>query len=245
MPAGLPFEIPIDFGGWEPADGFAELEGTALAWVEDHPSDGVGLLIWQFRGKPRLEAMLRALLEVVQQAEDAAWQVLTERWLDNAIGAQLDAIGTIVDLARAGWLDDTYRALLRAQVRVLRSRGRWSDLLGILELLGVTLSLVRTSEPGMAAIRIVLGEPLDGAIDGAVLFRLLAGGTSSDSRNQRGAKAAGVRLTFEWPTSDVDMSFTLADAVPVTDAARGCGDSVAGAVGGTFASVLASTAEET
>lgn len=247
MPAGLPFDVPIDFGDYTPLEGFAELDGTELAWVESHADDGVGLLIWQFRGKPRLEAMLRALLTGVQDAENAVWAVLTERWLDNAEGVQLDRIGTIVDFARAGFEDEVYRTLLRAQILVLRSRARRQDLLRILEVVGVTISLVAISQSGIAAMRIVVGEPFAGAIDGADVFRLLAGSTSTSSRNrnQRGAKAAGVRLTFEWPTAAVDESFTLADTTPAADSARGAGDAVAGGVGGYLASVLASTTTET
>lgn len=243
MPAGLPFDVYIDFGDYRPLEGYAELEGTSLSWIEDHGELGVGLLIWQFREKPRLEAMLRALLVGAQVTEDVVWQVLTERSLDTAVGVQLDRIGDLVDFPRAGFEDDAYRALLRAQVLVLKSQGRWSDLAAILEVVGVTLSLARFSEPGIAAIQIDLGEPFTGALDGDDVFRLLAGttATSSSKRNQRGAKPACVRLILTWPTVDVDETFVLADTTPAADAARGCGDAVADAVGGYLATTLAST----
>lgn len=241
MPAGLPFDVPIDFGDYAPLEGFAELEGTSLAWVEDHGEDGVGLLIWQFRGKPRLEALLRGLLRGVQDAENGVWQVLTERWLDNAIGAQLDGIGRIVDFARAGWDDDTYRQLLRAQILVLRSRSRWQDLAAVLEAVGVTTAAF--SEPGIAAIRIVLASPLDGAINGDDVFTLLAGSTrtSSSKRNQRGAKAAGVRLVLEWPIAAVDESFTYGGEPTESASPLGYGSSNDPADGGYYATVRAST----
>lgn len=243
MPVELPLDVPIDFGAYTPFEGLDALEGTELAWIASHADEGAALLIWQFRGKPRLEALLRALLRHVQVAENDTWAVLTERWLDNAEGVQLDGIGKIVDLARAGWEDETYRALLRAQILVLRSRGRWRDLLRIMDVVGVTLSLTRISEPGTAAIRIALGEPLLGPITGADVFQLLAGATSTSSRNrnQRGAKAACVRLVLEWPMSSVDESFTYGTTPTVAASLLGYGSANDPAGGGAYATVRAST----
>jgi hypothetical protein len=229
FPTTFPFAFPG--GAYEPIAGYETIAGTSLAWVPDHGDLGVELLLWQFRDKPRLEALLRGLLDGVQDLDDGVWAVMTERWLDTAIGEQLDGLGQIVDLARTGWADETYRALLRAQVLVLRSSGTWRDLLGILDVLGLTLTLVRTAEPGIATFQIAIGEPLDRDIAADDVYRLL-----------ERAKPAGVRFTFIYPTTSIATSFTLAsnDAVEASDA-LGLGDAVAAGVGGYLAGLLATT----
>ena len=85
--------------------------------VEDHCADGLELLLSQFQNKPRLAGVLCALLESVQEAEDAAWQLLTERDLDSAVGAQLDQLGRLVGEERQGRTDDQYRPFVRGSLR--------------------------------------------------------------------------------------------------------------------------------
>lgn len=69
-----------------------------------------GLIAWehftaQFANSPRLESLVRALYQPMQMSQDAVRQLLDERWLDTAVGAQLDGIGQIVGQSRE--IDDT------------------------------------------------------------------------------------------------------------------------------------------
>ena len=207
------------------------LEGTDLAQVLDHCEDGKALLIGQFR-KPRIEAMACAMLDSVQQLDDAIWQVLVGRSLDAAVGVQLDMIGWFVDLPRRGWTDDAYRLLLGAQILTLRSDGSWPALLGILEVLAVTMTLVRAYDDPPAAGRVVLGEPLDAAITATDVMGFL-------SR----AKLGGVRLVMEYPVEAIAATFTLSDSDDgtVIDVVLGLGDTDDPGVGGALAGVIASS----
>lgn len=211
-----------------PVAGFSTITGAEpLAWQGDLAGDGVGLLLAQFQ-KPNIETLLRALSVAAQDIENAAWAVLTERWLTNALGAQLDRIGGLLDLARAGWDDDTYRGLLLTQVLVLRSSGTWPDLFGVLSALGLTLSLVTHTEHYPAAMLVVLSEVP--SIDGEYVFRLLDA-----------SRPAGVRLVLEVPMSALADALTFADADdPTADAARGWATDD-GATGGVLAADYASS----
>lgn len=228
LPATFPW-----FSGYVPPDGLATIEGTDLAWIDSHGDAGVALLLSQFRDKPKIEALLRAFLDGMQDLENAIYQVLTERWIDTAVGAQLDELGGILDLPRTGWGDETYRIMLRAQVRVLRSSGTWPDLLGILDVIGVPLSATSVSDSGMAEARVVLGDYLSGDIEALDAFGLL-----------ERARPGGVRLTLEYPTTASATSFRFGDAAtyPTSDSLRGLGDagdsSVGGRLGGVWASSL-------
>lgn len=229
LPYELPFELP---GGdeYEPIAGWSSIPGTSLAWLESYCEEGKNLLLSQFREKPILEAVLCALSDGVQEIENASWQVLTERWLDTAVGAQLDGIGRLVELARYGWDDETYRAFLRAQILVLRSEGTWPDLFGILAALELDLAEVTFAESYPAAFRIDLGQPLVG-FDGGDVFALL-----------ERARSTAVRLSLVFPTTGTDGVFTLAESTALElDAGRGCGDATGADIGGELAALLATT----
>jgi hypothetical protein len=209
-----PITLPFEFGDWTPPPALAAIAGTPLAWESSVGDDGVELLISQFRDKPRIGAFLRGLLAAVQDLEDATWSVLIGIWLDTAEGVTLDELGVIVNLPRAGWGDDTYRLYLKAQVLVLRSDGSWPALVAILSAIGITLSVTSIDEPGMAEMRVTLGELLDGDVLPADVNALLVA-----------AKPGGVRFRLEYPTAALTDAFTFASGdVDETDAARGFAD---------------------
>ncbi len=229
MSCSFPLTFPFTLGGcgYRPPDELLALEGTELAWIASHCADGKSLLLAQFRGKPRLEAVLCALLRGVQELDDATWQVLTETWLDTAVGVQLETLGDIVDLPRRGWSDEVYRTLLRAQVLVLRSSGTWPELLRVLEVIGVTLTVTRVSEPYPAAAVVALGEPFGVSITSADAFGLLDR-----------ARPGGVRFDLEFPMAAAAASFTWADGdVEQAEVARGWPSDDTATDGGLWADV--------
>lgn len=72
--------------------------------TQDH-----ALIAWQhwpaqFNDGSRIEAVVRALAKPLNSGQAATLQLLEERWLDTAVGAQLDGIGDIVGLPRV--IDD-------------------------------------------------------------------------------------------------------------------------------------------
>lgn len=234
LPFFLPTTLP-DGDDYAPIAGLEVIDGTALAWLESHCEESKSLLISQFR-KPRIEAFLCALMDGVegeggglQEVENALWALLTERWLDTAVGAQLDMIGRIVDLPRAGWLDPVYRVLLGAWILVTGSTGTWPDLVAILDALGIEIALVTLAEPGPATLRIVLGAPVE-TIDAGLVFAFL-----------RRAKSAAYRFELFFPVVDVASTFTLGDAADALelDDALGFGDATGADVGGYLAGALA------
>lgn len=69
-----------------------------------------GLIAWQhwtaqFANSARLESIVRALYPPMQMSQEALRQLLEERWLDTAVGEQLDGIGQIVGQSRE--IDET------------------------------------------------------------------------------------------------------------------------------------------
>jgi len=77
----------------------------------------------QFQASPKVLALLEAIvgpLDVVNATTD---EFKTERWIDTAIGKQLDGCGYIVGELRAGRDDDEYRKAIRFRVFVNISEG--------------------------------------------------------------------------------------------------------------------------
>lgn len=232
MTVRFPAPLPLDFGGFQPLPSYPSIPGTSLAWIESHCDEGLALLLSQFRGKPRIEALLCKLLDGVQDVEDVGWQLLTERWLATAIGAQLDRLGKIVDLARHGWDDETYRALLRAQILVLRSEGTWPSVSAVLIAIGLDASEIDVGEVYPAAITIDLGQVAP--IDERQIFDFI-----------ERARSGAIRLSLIAPTVPIAESFTFADLATVeVDADRGLGDGAGANVGGYLADGMASSTED-
>lgn len=57
------------------------------------------------------------------ELEDVFFELLENRWLDTAEGAQLDILGEILDLDRYGRDDESYRTLLNLKVEINTSSG--------------------------------------------------------------------------------------------------------------------------
>lgn len=201
-------------------------EPGGLEYVDDHCEDAKSKLLSQYQGKPRIEALLCALVDQIQEVEAATWQLIDLRTLNNAEGAQLKGIGDILGEKQGSFDQETYRALLRAKVRVLRSKGAFDDVVEVLFLLQGSETGVTVFERFPAAFEIATVNPLSASI-GELSRRFL-----------RAAKAAGVRLQFLWSEYAPANSFTFSDTDAVmTDSARGLGDVTDPATGGRLVSV--------
>ena len=84
---------------------------------------GVSRLIHQWQDKPVVVALLTSFLLSVQQIEDTYDQLLNERGIDTAIGAQLDVLGLIVGELRDNRLDEPYRSAIKLRIAINNSDG--------------------------------------------------------------------------------------------------------------------------
>jgi hypothetical protein len=91
-------------------------------------TEAIDRLAGQFQQSPKIKGMLEAVvgpLDAVLVDIDA---LKNERWIDTAIGVQLDNCGEIVGEKRLGRDDDAYRAAIRFRVFVNISNGTPSDM---------------------------------------------------------------------------------------------------------------------
>jgi hypothetical protein len=99
----------------------------------DYSGQARSRLIEQFKNKPNLQLLLDSFIESFQELEYVYGDLYTERWLDEAVGAQLDGLGDIVGPDREGRDDDIYRELIRIFTSVNMSSGEWEILLTIVK----------------------------------------------------------------------------------------------------------------
>jgi hypothetical protein len=81
------------------------------------------------------EKFVATLATPFQSLESALQQLLTERSIDTAVGAQLDVIGRIVGEPRNGLDDDTYRRHCRARISANSSDGTIENVITVTDLI--------------------------------------------------------------------------------------------------------------
>lgn len=221
----MPHSFPHSFG-YDPS--MSSVAGTPLALDLTHVERAQGRLLTQFKGKPRIEGVVRALVRQVLHLEVAAWQLLVERMLTTAAGSVLDRLGELVGVSRTpGADDDRHRRRIGVEISVLRSRGTAGDLVGIARLFsGETAIEVDQRLPCEAAMVLGFEQPGEEAFE---LARLITR-----------AKPAGHRVVTEYlvqpPAETLSFSSALSTWEPNNDA-TGFGWSADATLGGNLAGV--------
>ena len=95
----------------------------------DYQALAISRLTGQFENSPKLRSLVAAIVSALGDLEIASDAVKSQRWIDIAIGKQLDGLGTIVLEARQGRDDETYRRALKYRIFVNTSNGTPGDLI--------------------------------------------------------------------------------------------------------------------
>lgn len=189
--------------------------------VLDHADRALSRLPTFLRGKPQLEALVRAIAAQYQAAEDGLWSLVDARAVDGAAGAQLDVLGALVGTARGPLDDADYKIRIRVQIRINRSAGRGDDVLQILRLaLGTATNRLVLRELPPASFEAQVFGALDEAVAGALVSIL------------RRARSSAVRGELVWSTVDDAATFTFDGAAP----GSGFGTTADATLGGQLAS---------
>lgn len=165
----------------------------AVTKETNHAAQAKAKLITIFREQPNIAAIIDALVAQLQDSETVLFQLLDERDVDSAVGAQLDGIGTIVGEERGGRDDDNYRLGIKAQISKNVSSGTPEEMISITQLL--VDNDFDLTEYYPAGLVIVLSDEL---VTDPVQ---VAGNIPAP---------AGVRSTIEYTVVDDDDTFTFA-----------------------------------
>jgi hypothetical protein len=93
--------------------------------ILNHVQQGLARLVTQYQESPNIQKLLTAFIEQVQTIEDSLEDMNTARYIDDAIGQQLDNLGQIVGITRPpGASDAVYRNLILGQIKINTSQGQ-------------------------------------------------------------------------------------------------------------------------
>lgn len=115
---------------------------SELVFIPDHSDQAVGRLISQYKEKPRIEGFLRAFVDPFQPLEAALIDLIINRWVYTAVGAQLDVLGVIVDEPRGGRMDQEYRIAIIAKIAINNSKGTPEEVISIFGLLTASTDIL-------------------------------------------------------------------------------------------------------
>lgn len=196
--------------------------------VTDHEAQGVALLISQFRDKPFIEILVKALMTQVQEIEDALFDLLVKRTIDTAVGAQLDVIGKIVGQKRGTFAEETYRTFIRGRVLVNRSSGTTDQMVALVNTLLPTGASLVVREYYPAAFQIEVIGSVPDSFGNALAALVLE------------AKALGIAPHVKWFNGVAPFRFAAVAGIPDTGSPFGFGTGVfaAGSTGVAIASVV-------
>ena len=158
------------------------------------------------------------------------YSLIVERYVDTAIGAQLDGIGRVVGEVRAGKDDTDYRIAIKGRITRNRSNSRTEDLYALFLLLLPGFSFKLQDGPGPAAFQFQIVTALPVA----------PGVPSPDVLNAQlqDAKGGGIGASMLFSQFDEANTFTTADgAVLQPDVNRGTGDGPPSTIGGRVSGV--------
>lgn len=201
-----------------------------LEQATDIVERGILHLTPPFWGKPRFGSIVYSWLSEVQELEDAAFDVINKRLLENATHKQLDTLGKIVGIRRGSAGDDLYRGLIRIKIQVNLSQGQAQD---VYDMFSAFSSLVYGhtdfvyTEPGPMTIVVRFQDTFP--VDSPQLTRLA-------KAVRPGATSMHVVRPLTNSPSNGNTMFRFRDASAASTAAKGYG-SAGGTLRGYYADV--------
>lgn len=113
----------VESGYFTPGYAQQQLDGIEYA------AAGVSRLTNQFQQSEKLRSLLFAVLSPLDEIKQILVQLKNERWIDTAVGKQLDGAGYIVGESRKGRDDYDYRQAIKFRIFINISKATPPDLI--------------------------------------------------------------------------------------------------------------------
>lgn len=188
----------------------------SVAENTEHVDQGLALLITQLVNKPNFAALLTVFLDKVQELESVYMAIQTERELDNAEGVQLDVLGSIVGVSRELRDDETYRLVIRAQIRANFATGVPADLFDVFEILLGGEASIEIREYPPAAFTADVGRDSGAALSVAQAYEIV--------RLFRRLRAGGVDASLIYSLEADEDTFLFSDSTEDDSTTQGLAD---------------------
>ena len=117
---------------------------TTITKISTHESDAKERIISELKDAENLEKLIGVLSNRQQDLENTSWDLLTQRNIDDAEGAQLDALATTLGIVRGTSDDDQLRIRLYAIIATYRSNGSIEVIISVFRALTQAGSVILT-----------------------------------------------------------------------------------------------------
>lgn len=97
--------------------------------IDNHREQAIDRFTSQYFEAEKLRNLTGAFVDRYQGLEDAVQQLLRERWVDDAVGQQLDELGKIVGEPRLNRRDEVYRPAIKLRIFLNRAGGEPESLI--------------------------------------------------------------------------------------------------------------------
>lgn len=194
--------------------------------ITDHVQAALGRLMQQYRGRVRMEGTVTALVQQVQDLEDAIFSLNAGRQFYNgtAVGQQLDNVGELVGIKRNGLTDAEYLLFIFGKIASDYSDSTVSAVLNVVGyLFQAEIVLIQEVYPAGLCVE-AIGTPLDPSLYSTAVALV------------RGAVGAGIGLVFVGGSASTHV-FRF-DGPTIDGAINGFGDLNDPSVGGVFISLF-------
>lgn len=162
--------------------------------INEHAEQALGRLVSQYETTTRLQAIIEIEASQTQGVENAIWGMLTEKWIDDASGVQIDSLGAIVGEPRLGRSDEAYVAAIFIRIALNSGGGQPEIIMTFLRFI-LDINDVQLLEVFPANIQVFVDSSIDQQI-ASRLRRIIGAGiggfiTSSDGETPFGFKELG------------------------------------------------------
>lgn len=200
--------------------------------IADHFGEALKRFASPFRDKPSMASILSAFSTRAQDLETALFELLEERWIDSAVGAQLDILGRLVGVDRESLDDTAFRSAILVRIAINRSSGTAPDVFGILETTDPT-NVFRYLRSATTT-----GRPYADFVVEAIYPATVPATNETLVAVVREAKAAGVNAQMHYLVVSSTLTFQCSSAGAIeVDASQGFADAGAPGTGGQFSGV--------
>jgi len=205
---------------------------TLIDHTTDHESVALARYLDQFKNSVDLKALGASYVRQIQELEDAVFEVILERTIPTAVGAQLTALGAIVQQPRTTAVDADYAIAIQARIAINLSDSTPEDVItvGVLALAASGEAFYIREEPP-AQLRFYVIDPL--TISPALLHQLLEATDPAANRLLLNYSKAATSSRFRF----TDSSAGTGSGKSGTGSAAGFGDTGAAHTGGLVGSV--------
>jgi len=188
-----------------------------IEYTPDHADKAIARLTSFYSKAFRLKDLIRLEIKPLQDLEDVAYDLLTQRWIFSAVGTQLDKLGELVGEPRNGRGADVYRDQINVRIGFNLSGGQPEQIINLVSILTNANSVqLREYYPAAVTVRTDgdtipqrLHKSIRGLVPAGVSLQLISLGVGTAFSFDAGQDTGGFDSAPNWTPPDLYPAFAM------------------------------------